>query len=142
MLAMQEAATHVSALRTRPLNVIVADDVVEIQVLVETWLNDIGCLVKCASSGHEVSKLLGQQHFDLVITDVLMPDGDGLDVIVELKQSQRKTRVLAISGGGRHLQAAQCLKMAHGLGAHEVLLKPFNRQQLLAAVRRVTQAGN
>jgi CheY-like chemotaxis protein len=99
-------------------------------------------LVKCASSGHEVSKLLGQQHFDLVITDVLMPDGDGLDVIVELKQSQRKTRVLAISGGGRHLQAAQCLKMAHGLGAHEVLLKPFTRQQLRAAVRRVTQAGN
>lgn len=125
-----------------PLRVIVADDVPEIQVLVETWLHDIGCEVKCASSGNEVFKLLRQQHFDLVIADVLMPDGDGLDVIVELRHMQRKTPVLAISGGGRHLEADQCLKMAHGLGANEVLLKPFSREQLLSAVRRVTQEGN
>lgn len=125
-----------------PLRVIVADDVVEIQVVLQAWLNDMGCEVQCASSGHEATKLLRQQHFDLVIADVLMPDGDGLDLIVELRHLQRKTPVLAISGGGRHLQAAQCLKMAQGLGAQEVLLKPFSREQLLSAIRRVTQEGN
>ena len=126
----------------KPLSVIVADDVMEIQALVEMWLKEIGCAVKCASSGREVSKLLRQAPCDLVIADVIMPDGDGLDVILELKQAKAKTRVLAISGGGRHLQASDCLKFARGLGAHEVLLKPFNREQLLSAVRRVTQAGN
>ena len=97
--------------------------------------------MRCASSGEEVSELLRRQPVDLVITDVLMPDGDGLDVIQSLRQTHSAARVLAISGGGRHLQATDCLKFAKGLGADEVLLKPFNREQLLAAVNRITQDG-
>jgi CheY-like chemotaxis protein len=126
---------------TGPLSVIVADDVFEIQLLMEMWLREAGCTVKCASTGNELTRLVRQQHFDLIVTDVLMPDGDGLDVILELKRSRPKARVLAISGGGRRLQASECLKFAKGLGAHDVLLKPFNREQFMAAVSRVTQGG-
>ena len=125
----------------KPLSVIVADDVVEIQLLVERWLREEGCAVRCASNGDEVSRLVRQQHVDLVITDVIMPDGDGLDVIQNLKQVHPDARVLAISGGGRHMPATDCLKFAKGLGAHEVLLKPFNREQLWSAVVRITQDG-
>lgn len=124
-------------IRTKPLSVVVADDVVEIQRLVEHWLSDCGCNVMCASSGNDVSRLLRSAMVDLVITDVIMPDGDGLEVIAELKRVQPSVRVLAISGGGNHLPATDCLKFAKGLGAHAVLLKPFNRDQLLAAVNRV-----
>jgi CheY-like chemotaxis protein len=127
--------------RAAPLTVIVADDVTEIVVLLQTWLSEVGWSVMCASTGVEVLKLARKQHVDLIITDVLMPDGDGLDVIQDLKRSQPATRVLAISGGGKYLQASECLKFAKGMGAHDVLLKPFNREQLLAAVSRVIQGG-
>lgn len=126
------------AARTKPLSVVVVDDVPEIQQLVEHWLSDVGCAVKCASSGNEVTKLLRVQKFDVIITDVLMPEGDGFEVIAEAKRALPSARVLAISGGGSHLPANDCLKFAKGLGAHAVLLKPFNREQLLAAVSQVS----
>ena len=131
------SATLTFASRTRPLAVVVADDVEEIQHLVQHWLSDVGCAVSCASNGRDVAKLMREQHVDVVITDVIMPDGDGLEVICDVKRLQPQARVLAISGGGSHLKAADCLKFAKGLGAHGVLLKPFNRAQLLDALNRV-----
>ena len=126
---------------TAPRSVIVADDTIEIQLLLAMWLRAGGWLVKCASTGNEVTRLLRQQHFDLIVTDMIMPDGDGLDVMAELKRTHSNVPVLAISGGGRHLQAEACLKFAKGLGAHDVLFKPFNREQFMAAVDRLTQGG-
>ena len=129
------------AARARPFSVVVADDVVEIQKIVKHWLSDVGCNVVCASTGNEAAKLIRAQAVDLVITDVIMPDGDGLEVIAAVRQSQPSARVLAISGGGNHLPAHDCLKFAKGLGAHAVLLKPFSREQLLEAVQAVTQSA-
>ncbi len=123
------------------LSVVMADDVAEIQTLVKHWLSEAGHLVRCASSGREVAQLVRQQHVDLIITDILMPDEDGLSVIMDAKRTHPEARLLAISGGGLHLQASDCLLMAKALGAHDVLLKPFNREQLLSAVSRVIQSG-
>lgn len=117
-----------------PLSVIVADDVPEIQQLLHAWLTDIGCVVTCASSGREAVRLLRSQDADVIITDILMPDGDGLEVLSELKRARAPTRVLAISGGGLHLRAPDCLRIAKGLGAHGILMKPFGRQELFDAL--------
>jgi CheY-like chemotaxis protein len=114
--------------------VVVADDVVEIQNLLQLWLRELGFLVTCVSTGREAVRVLRTVHVDMVITDILMPDGDGLEVITELKRAQPSVRVIAMSGGGSHLRAAECLKFARGLGAHAVLLKPFNREQLIDVV--------
>ena len=116
------------------LSVLVVDDVESILDLVVHWLEEAGHSVACATTGQAALRLIKQQPFDLVITDIIMPDGDGLEVILELKQAQPAIRVLAISGGGRHMQAVDCLKMAKNLGAHGLLLKPFNREQLLAEI--------
>jgi CheY-like chemotaxis protein len=126
--------------RDKPLSVVVVDDVVEICVLVRHWLSDVGCAVTSTASGNELAKLMRSKAFDLIITDVIMPDGDGLEVILEAKRVQPAARLLAISGGGSHLQAVDCLRFAKGLGAHAVLLKPFNREQLLDAVSKITLA--
>lgn len=120
-------------------SVLVVDDVAEIQRLVEHWLGDLGWPVWSVSSGREAGRFLGRQPVDLVVTDVIMPDGDGLEVIAEVRRRQPRARVLAISGGGLHLHAADCLKLARSLGAHAVLLKPFRREQLLEAIGSVLE---
>jgi len=117
-----------------PVSIVVADDVLEIQQLVQQWLRELGCIVTCVSTGRDAVKVLRTVHVDMVITDILMPDGDGLEVMAELKRAQPSVRIIAMSGGGNHLRATDCLKFAASLGAHGVLMKPFNREQLLEAV--------
>jgi CheY-like chemotaxis protein len=121
---------------TSPVSIVVADDVVEIQQLLQQWLRELGCLVTCVSTGREAVRVLRTVHVDMVITDILMPDGDGLELITELKRAQPSVRIIAVSGGGHHLRATECLKFATGLGAHGFLMKPFKREQLLEAVTK------
>ena len=72
---------------------------------------------------------------DLVITDLIMPDTDGLEIIQSLRQINPAVRILAISGGGR-VDAGEYLSVARKFGAIEVLPKPFTGPELKAAVER------
>jgi CheY-like chemotaxis protein len=127
--------------RSTPFSVVIADDVAEIRELLQHWLAELGCIVTCVSAGREAVRILRSTHVDMVITDILMPDGDGLEVITELKRAQPTTRVIAMSGGGNHLRAADCLKLAKGLGAHGIITKPFKRQQVLDVVSEQLSLG-
>lgn len=119
----------------------VVDDVAEIQRLIHQWLRELGCVVTCVSTGKEAVRILRTIHVDVVITDILMPDGDGLEVISEIRKAQPSARVIAMSGGGNHLRATDCLKLAKGLGAHAILMKPFKREQLVDAVSAQLSPG-
>ena len=72
---------------------------------------------------------------DLVITDLIMPDKDGLEAIQELRQENPATRIIAISGGGRS-GYTNALEAAKAFGAVETVRKPFSPNVLLAAVTR------
>ena len=134
MLPASTAQDSAATASKKPLAIIVADDVEEILHLVGRCLEGAGHVVSYASTGREVIRLLSKQPCDAVVADVLMPDGDGLDVIFAVKRAHPTTRLLAISGGGKYMVAAECLRVAKGVGADAVLLKPFNCDQLLAAV--------
>ncbi|MDO8543921.1 MAG: response regulator [Opitutaceae bacterium] len=120
----------------KPLTVLVADDEENILVLIEHWLAQLGYKVVTVKNATEAKSVCEHQAFDLVVTDVLMPGGDGIDLIESVKKSRPTGRILAISGGGRYLDRDECLKIARGLGAHAVLMKPFTREQFLAGVAR------
>jgi DNA-binding NtrC family response regulator len=120
----------------QPLTILVADDEDSIRSLVQHFLTAAGHTVVLVGNAREAFDHLRRQTFDLVITDVLMPDGDGIDLITELKQVQPKARILAMSGGGRYLEGSDYLKLASGLGAHTAITKPFNWDQLRAAIER------
>ena len=119
------------------LSILVADDEESIRSLIERYLSSAGHTVAIAANAREACEAMTRHRFDLVITDVLMPDGDGLDLITELKKAQPGARILAISGGGRYLEGSDYLKLAKGLGAHTALMKPFTWQQLQEAIDRV-----
>ncbi|MCP5158971.1 MAG: response regulator [Gammaproteobacteria bacterium] len=94
-------------------------------------------------AGHEVETalngVLGLERFrqsipDLVITDIMMPEKDGIDVIVDIKRQNAEVRIIAISGGRRAITPQFNLDSAALIGAVQVLAKPFNREQLLAAI--------
>ncbi len=120
----------------KKLSILIADDAPDVCSLLTHWLR--GHHTACVHSGSEALTALSLLHFDLVITDILMPDVSGLDVIRRLKQSQPWVKVLAISGGGRFVNAADCTAQAKEIGADDVLLKPFDETQLQQRVRGLT----
>lgn len=120
--------------RMTPLSTLVVDDEQKICALLQQWLTDAGCATVTARSGDDACEAMKQRQFDLVITDVLMPDGDGLDLITELKKVQPSARILAMSGGGRYVEGDDYLKLARGIGAHAAVMKPFDWKQLKAAI--------
>jgi DNA-binding NtrC family response regulator len=118
----------------KPLSILVADDEESIRKLMQQWLKNGGHTITAVGNALEGRAELAKQNFDLVITDVLMPDGDGLNLITAIKQSHPDVRILAISGGGRYLQGQDYLKMARGLGAHAIVHKPFTFEELTAGI--------
>jgi len=94
------------------------------------------------TSGYEVDEaengsdgVLKQQDrpFDLIVTDVLMPDKDGIETIIDLKRGYPNLRIIAISGGGTTGNLV-FLEMSTKFGADKMLAKPFSKLQLLDAV--------
>ena len=107
------------------LSILIVDDEPEIREILNVILAKSGHRIACAGDGHEAVKVLAQSKFDLVITDLLMPESDGLEVIAAVRKKYPGTKVIAMSGGG-HVPGEQYLGIARGFGAHAVLPKPFN----------------
>lgn len=120
--------------------ILVVDDEEELRDLIRHVLERAGYTVSGARNGIEASQLLAQQAFTVVVTDMLMPDQDGLELIAELKSKYPTVKIVAMSGGGQ-IGSDQYLSMAKGFGADVLLRKPFTHQTLLAAVKRARSDG-
>jgi len=106
-------------------------------MLLQGYLTKAGHEVACAEDGERALKMLKERPFDLLITDVVTPNGDGLSVIMEIKKQKLPLRIIAISGGGEHFGSQYCVRTAKGLGAHSTLMKPFVPKALFAAIDQV-----
>ncbi len=123
-----------SPLAIAPLSVLVAEDEEGIRMLLAHWLSEGGHHVQTVEGGQQAMRLLHNEHFDLVITDVVMPDGDGFELIPAIRKIQPSARILAISGGGRYIPGGDCLSLARGLGAHATVIKPFDCEDVRRGV--------
>ena len=113
--------------------ILVIDDEEPIRQLLREALEGAGYQVWEASTGIEGVRQVCEQSIDLVITDILMPDMDGLETVRMLHRDFPNVRIIAISGGGKDPDYCAVAKI---LGAHETLTKPFELQQLIDAVDR------
>lgn len=115
------------------IRILLVDDDDMSRGAIHKMLERAGYAVESTSDGDEVIRMYGQQAADLVITDLIMPDKDGLEIIQDLRRLNPKVRILAISGGGR-VDANEYLAVARKFGAVEVLSKPFTKDELRKAV--------
>jgi DNA-binding response OmpR family regulator len=116
--------------------ILVIDDEAPMRKMIRTILESSNYQVIEAPNGIAGLRMFREHQPALVITDILMPDKEGIETIREIKQIHPHARIIAISGGGRAART-DFLKVAEKFGALESLKKPFRRNELLACVERV-----
>jgi len=121
-------------------HVLIIDDDNQMRSLLREAFLLAGIEAETAADGTEAERILYTQHFKVVITDIVMPDKDGFEVIFELKQSHPTTAIIAISGGGR-LDATDYLESAKSFGCVAVFQKPLNRKALISKVQELLAAN-
>jgi CheY-like chemotaxis protein len=113
--------------------VLLVDDDDQFREMMRAMLVRLGHTVVTARSGVEATRECQRGAPDLLITDLIMPDKDGLELIRELRRDGVACPIVAMSGGGR-TRPGMYLKMAGSLGASTVLAKPFGFAQLSEAI--------
>ncbi len=116
--------------------ILIIDDNDLFRGMLHATLDTLGHEVTEAADGTEGLKWHARGAFDLVITDLIMPETEGIETILELLKRAPETRIIAMSGGGR-ASAQDYLGIASRIGARKVLAKPFSRDALDNAIREV-----
>jgi DNA-binding response OmpR family regulator len=122
------------------MKILVIDDDHMVRYALSRILQRSGYDVVTASDGKRGMMLVREEHPDVVITDIIMPEQEGIETIGLLRHQYPQMKIIAISGGGR-IRNIDFLEMARSLGADDVISKPFEADELLDRLRRVA-SGN
>jgi CheY-like chemotaxis protein len=111
----------------------VVEDDPSVRELLREILKRAGHDVMAVGNGKEALALYKKSPADLIITNILMPEKEGLETIQELRRENPDIKIIAISGGGQ-IGPADYLEVARRFGAMRTFSKPFDRKELLKAV--------
>lgn len=114
--------------------ILVVDDDEAIRQLQTTYLRRVGYEVSSVQDGASALRFLVDEKVDLVITDIVMPGSDGVELIRGLRKEYPELNIIAMSGGGA-MSSHLLLHIARSLGVGRTLAKPFGLDELLHAVR-------
>ncbi len=115
--------------------ILVVDDEDLVRMTLRQMLEADGHEVLEAANGRDGVALQLESPVDLVLTDIIMPDQEGIETIVQLRRKSPQLKIIAISGGGR-MKNMDFLKIAMNVGADATLTKPFSTRDLTDAVNR------
>lgn len=116
--------------------IVIVDDDPTIQLIAGELLRADGHAIVQAGDGVEALKVLATTPADLVVLDMLMPNMDGLETIIEMRRAHPDTKILAISSGGP-MGPHDLLRTARLFGADDTLAKPLTFSTFGAAVDRL-----
>lgn len=119
----------------KPKRILIVDDELAIRTSVEKALGKAGFLTSTASSGNEALSHLAKHAFDLVLSDLKMPDGDGFELLKQIKKQYPSTEVILLTGYGTIERAVEAMKE----GAYDFITKPFKKALILSAVERALE---
>lgn len=114
-------------------SILVIDDDTQVLDVMSEMLRLEGHRVAVAENGERAVEQIRRDAFDLVITDLIMPEKEGLETIADIRKHCGDLPIIAISGGGR-VGPNDYLETARFIGANATLAKPFGRQELITAV--------
>jgi DNA-binding response OmpR family regulator len=114
--------------------ILLVDDDAAVRAMLRLTLTHFGHVVIEARDGQEGLALFASSNADVLITDIVMPEKEGLAFLMELRAMDHRVKIIAISGGGRLQAASDYLHMAKQMGATRVFQKPFSNGALLGAI--------
>ena len=118
--------------------ILIIDDEAMIRDLLVNILEREGYDTATASGGKDGIKIYRENPTDLIITDLLMPEKDGLETIMDLRREFHDVKIIAMSGGGK-VDPETYLQIARTMGAIETIAKPFDRKELLKTVQELLE---
>ncbi len=121
--------------------VLLVDDEVSVREMVSEVIRQCGHKVVTAGSVAEARGYFTSQKIDLVVTDLVMPEQSGIDLILEFKQIKPDVKVLAISGGGGITGRFDYLPIASLVGAGAILKKPFSINEFSKKLEELLNAS-
>jgi len=116
--------------------ILLVEDNDQMRGTLRQMLEGAGHRVVEAPNGKIAERLYRERPADLIITDLIMPEKEGLELIMELRRDFPEVKIIAVSGGGRR-GPKEYLPLAKNLGALRTFEKPFNQEDLLAAVQDI-----
>jgi DNA-binding NtrC family response regulator len=119
-------------------HVLIVDDDTLMREMLLAMMDMDGISASGAENGNVALKLLRANTYDLIITDILMPEKEGIETIMEIKNEWPDLPIIAISGGGK-LNPEIYLQLSKNLGARYSFNKPFTKEQMMFAVRNCLQ---
>lgn len=114
--------------------ILIIDDESQIRSMLRLMLERVGYEIAEAPDGIEGIRQYRENPADLIITDLIMPNKDGIGMIIDLKKEFPKVKIIAMSGGGVNRPEGY-LDGAKKLGATRTLTKPIDREEMLKAVK-------
>ena len=117
----------------RPARILVIDDDPDVRTTIQWILEAEGFVVSLAANGQEGLDLLKREPADVVLTDIFMPEKEGIETIAELRRAFPQLPIFVVSGGGSARHADYAL-VARELGAQQVFRKPLDPQILIDAL--------
>ena len=121
--------------------ILIIDDEPQIRSMLKLMLEREGYEVAEAPDGIEGIRNFRQNPADLIITDLIMPNKDGIGMIIDLKKEFPNVKIIAMSGGGLNKPEGY-LKGAQKLGAVCTLIKPIDRDEMLRAIKDVLKSSS
>ena len=114
--------------------ILVIEDDDSIRELIEKFMLLDGHEVETAENGAVGLKMIGSRQYDLLITDIVMPEQDGIGVLMELRKTSSKMKTIVITGGTSKLQVNDLMATARVMKADKVLQKPLDFENLSLTV--------
>ncbi len=115
------------------ISILVIDDEIPVLKAIKSVLSREQMKVACAKSSEEACLLLKEQHFDLILLDIIMPGQDGFSFLEELRGQDILTPVILLSGRDEDTSQVRGL----GLGADDYMTKPFSKTVLVSKIRAI-----
>jgi DNA-binding response OmpR family regulator len=118
-------------------HILVVDDDPSIQKMLKIFFENKKYKVTVASDGREAVYLQSKEPADIILTDIFMPEQEGLETIREIRDKYPNTKIMAMSGGAFYRAPNDYLTIAQKIGAHDIICKPFELKDIYEKITQL-----